>query len=82
MLRRHLSLQVNELVGKYIVQEKRNIEISVDFVPLSPTMKVKKSKFPPLRKKKWQDEDFLCPLEWDRYPFQDEAGGDENGMNV
>jgi hypothetical protein len=41
LLRRHLSLQVNELVGRYIFQEKRTLELASDFIPISPTTKVK-----------------------------------------
>ncbi len=41
LLRRHLSLQFNELVGRHIVQEKRVAETALDFIPLNPTTKVK-----------------------------------------
>lgn len=41
LLRRHLSLQFNELVGRHIVQEKRVAETAQDFIPLNPTTKVK-----------------------------------------
>jgi len=41
LLRRHLCLQINELVGKHIVQEKRTAELATDFIPINPTTKVK-----------------------------------------
>lgn len=41
LLRRHLSLQFNELVGRHIVQEKRVAETAPEFIPLNPTTKVK-----------------------------------------
>jgi len=41
LLRRHLCLQINEVVGKHIVQEKRTAELASEFVPINPTIKVK-----------------------------------------
>jgi len=41
LLRRHVSQEVNDLVGREIVQEKRKVEMSPEFAPLSPTVKVK-----------------------------------------
>ena len=41
LLRRHLSLQFNELIGRHIVQEKRSAEIAPEFIPINPTIKVK-----------------------------------------
>ena len=41
LLRRHLSLQINELVGPDLVQEKRRLELGPNFIPISPTVKVK-----------------------------------------
>ena len=44
LLRRHLSLQFNELIGRHIVHEKRLAEIAPDFIPINPTVKVKVTK--------------------------------------
>jgi len=41
LLRRHLCLQFNELVGRHIVQEKRLVETDKDFIPMNPATKVK-----------------------------------------
>lgn len=41
LLRRHLCLLINELVGKSIVGEKRAAELASDFIPINPTTKVK-----------------------------------------
>lgn len=43
LLRRHLCLLINELVGREIVGEKRRAELASDFVPINPTSKVKVS---------------------------------------
>ncbi|ODM94548.1 Liprin-beta-1 [Orchesella cincta] len=78
LLRRHLSLQFNELVGRHIVQEKRVAETASDFIPLNPTTKVKlpkKSQFP-LRKKRLSTEmteDLLCPKDLNTYPFNSDS---------
>ncbi|CAG7834211.1 unnamed protein product [Allacma fusca] len=73
LLRRHLSLQFNELIGRHIVQEKRLAELAPDFIPINPTVKVKpakKAQFA-LRKKRLSNEfseELLCPLDWNSYP--------------
>ena len=43
LLRRHLNTHFKELVGREIVQEKREVEVSVGFSPLTTTAKVKVS---------------------------------------
>jgi len=41
LLRRHVNQEFNELIGREIVQEKRKMEMSPEYAPLSPTLKVK-----------------------------------------
>lgn len=41
LLRRHLALQLKQLLGPRIVQRKRALQASPDHVPLSPAAKVK-----------------------------------------
>ena len=43
LLRRHLNTHFKELVGREIVQEKREIEVSSGYSPLTTTAKVKVS---------------------------------------
>lgn len=41
LLRRHLNTHFNELLGKSIIQEKRELESTLGFVPLTPSLKLK-----------------------------------------
>jgi len=74
LLRRHVNQEVKDILGRQIVQEKRKVEVAPEFVPLSPTFKVKLAKPMKvfnLRKKRQslQNEELLCPLEWNYFPF-------------
>lgn len=65
LLRRHLALQLKQLLGPRIVQRKRALQASPDHVPLSPAAKVKAAKKSPLlrwRRPKGADG-YLCPFE-------------------
>lgn len=65
LLRRHLSLQLKQLLGPRIVQRKRALQASPDHVPLSPAAKVKAAKKSPLLR--WRRArgavGYLCPFE-------------------
>ncbi|XP_075546965.1 liprin-beta 1 isoform X3 [Dermacentor variabilis] len=64
LLRRHLSLQLKQLLGPRIVQRKRALQASPDHVPLSPAAKVKAAKKSPLRWRRAKGADgYLCPFE-------------------
>ncbi|XP_066950281.1 filaggrin isoform X11 [Macrobrachium rosenbergii] len=69
LLRRHLNTHFKELVGLSIVQEKRELEATAGYTPLTTTAKVKmpkKSQFSLKRKKTKSDlefDDLLCPLD-------------------
>ncbi|XP_043462051.1 liprin-beta-1 [Leptopilina heterotoma] len=69
LLRRHLVTHFNELLGKDIVQHKREVESSPGFIPLTITARLKvpkKSQFTLKRKKSKNEIDFsnlVCPLE-------------------
>ncbi|XP_077517130.1 liprin-beta 1 isoform X2 [Amblyomma americanum] len=66
LLRRHLSLQLKQLLGPRIVQRKRALQASPDHVPLSPAAKVKAAKKSPLRWRRTKGADgYLCPFEAD-----------------
>ncbi|XP_050041339.1 uncharacterized protein Liprin-beta isoform X3 [Dermacentor andersoni] len=66
LLRRHLSLQLKQLLGPRIVQRKRALQASPDHVPLSPAAKVKAAKKSPLRWRRAKGADgYLCPFEAD-----------------
>ncbi|XP_037508172.1 liprin-beta-2 isoform X2 [Rhipicephalus sanguineus] len=66
LLRRHLSLQLKQLLGPHIVQRKRALQASPDHVPLSPAAKVKAAKKSPLRWRRAKGADgYLCPFEAD-----------------
>ncbi len=77
LLRRHLSLHFRDLVGREVMQEKRAAEEEPNFVPLTPTARVKpihgkRSQFS-LRRRKFSGsgkggdemevEDLVCPIE-------------------
>ncbi|KAK8722234.1 hypothetical protein OTU49_012336 [Cherax quadricarinatus] len=69
LLRRHLNTHFKELVGRSVVQEKRELEASSGYTPLTTSAKVKmpkKSQFSLKRKKSKAETDFddlLCPLD-------------------
>lgn len=41
LLRRHLNTHFKELLGKDIIQEKRELETTMGYVPLTPSAKLK-----------------------------------------
>lgn len=41
LLRRHLNTHFNDLLGKSIIQEKRETESIMGYIPLTPSMKLK-----------------------------------------
>ncbi|XP_046640016.1 liprin-beta-2-like isoform X2 [Daphnia pulicaria] len=68
LLRRHLATHFNQLVGREVVQAKREMETSSAYPPLTPVAKVKiikKSQFTLKRRKGKPDEfdsdDWVCP---------------------
>lgn len=88
LLRRHLSLQINELVGKVIMGEKRAAELAPDFIAINPMNRVKavkKTQFPPLKqimaKKKnvsaaeYAAEELLCPQDLCVFPYRSDSVG-------
>ncbi|CAH1159634.1 unnamed protein product [Phaedon cochleariae] len=68
LLRRHLNTHFKELLGKEIIQEKRELEATLGYVPLTPSAKLKvpkKSQFSLKRKKSKGEADYgdlVCPL--------------------
>lgn len=69
LLRRHLTTHFNQILGREIVQRKREIENTLGFVPLTLTARLKvpkKSQFTLKRKKSKNEADYgnlVCPLE-------------------
>ncbi|XP_039312389.1 liprin-beta-2 isoform X2 [Solenopsis invicta] len=69
LLRRHLTTHFNQILGREVVQQKREIESTLGFVPLTLTARLKipkKSQFTLKRKKSKNEMDFgnlVCPLE-------------------
>ncbi|KAG0711689.1 Liprin-beta-1 [Chionoecetes opilio] len=69
LLRRHLNTHFKELVGRCVVQEKRELAATSGYMPLTTSAKVKmpkKSQFSLKRKKSKSELDFddlLCPLD-------------------
>ncbi|XP_053600468.1 liprin-beta-1 isoform X2 [Plodia interpunctella] len=68
LLRRHLTQRFNDLLGREVIQQKRNAEQTLGYQPLTATTKYKvpkKSQFS-LKRKKSKDEldtcDLVCPL--------------------
>ncbi|KAL4714390.1 hypothetical protein ACJJTC_017685 [Scirpophaga incertulas] len=68
LLRRHLTQRFNDLLGRDVIQQKRNAEQTLGYQPLTSTTKYKvpkKSQFS-LKRKKSKDElelaDLVCPL--------------------
>ncbi|XP_050300669.1 uncharacterized protein LOC126739160 isoform X2 [Anthonomus grandis grandis] len=68
LLRRHLNTHFKELLGKDIIQEKRELETTMGYIPLTPSSKLKvakKSQFSLKRKKSKGEADYgdlVCPL--------------------
>ncbi|CAG9860942.1 unnamed protein product [Phyllotreta striolata] len=68
LLRRHLNTRFNELLGKDVIQEKRECEAASGYVPLTPASKLKvpkKSQFSLKRKKSKGEADYgdlVCPM--------------------
>ncbi|XP_076014919.1 liprin-beta-2 [Genypterus blacodes] len=68
LLRRHLASAFCALVGPQATQEKREYGNATGHVPLTTTAKVKPKKlgfnhFNHLRKRKPDDEDYICPID-------------------
>ncbi|KOX68108.1 Liprin-beta-1 [Melipona quadrifasciata] len=69
LLRRHLTTHFNQILGREVVQRKREIESILGFVPLTLTARLKvpkKSQFTLKRKKSKNEADYgnlVCPLE-------------------
>ncbi|KOC66703.1 Liprin-beta-1 [Habropoda laboriosa] len=69
LLRRHLTTHFNQILGREVVQRKREIESTLGFVPLTLTARLKvpkKSQFTLKRKKSKNEADYgnlVCPLE-------------------
>ncbi|XP_075972231.1 liprin-beta 1 isoform X2 [Anticarsia gemmatalis] len=68
LLRRHLTQRFNDLLGREVIQQKRNAEQTLGYQPLTATTKYKvpkKSQFS-LKRKKSKDDldlgDLVCPL--------------------
>ncbi|CAH1983394.1 unnamed protein product [Acanthoscelides obtectus] len=82
LLRRHLNTHFKELLGKDIIQEKREAESMLGYVPLTPASKMKipkKSQFSLKRKKSKGEADYgdlVCPLNPDK---SDEEDGKRRG---
>ncbi|XP_034950174.1 liprin-beta-2 isoform X4 [Chelonus insularis] len=69
LLRRHLTTHFNQVIGRDVVQQKREVENTLGFVPLTLTARLKvpkKSQFTLKRKKSKSEIDYgnlVCPLE-------------------
>ncbi|KAK6620463.1 hypothetical protein RUM44_006864 [Polyplax serrata] len=69
LLRRHLNTHFKELLGRSVIQAKREAETTLGYIPLTPSAKVKAVKKPQftLKRKKHKQEfdfgDLVCPLE-------------------
>ncbi|XP_049825979.1 liprin-beta-2 isoform X2 [Aethina tumida] len=81
LLRRHLNTHFKELLGKDVIQEKREAEGTMGYIPLTPSSKLKvskKSQFSLKRKKSKGEADYgdlVCPLNPDK-------SGDLNGSTL
>ncbi|CAN7940922.1 unnamed protein product [Ixodes pacificus] len=70
LLRRHLSLQMKQLLGPRIMQRKRSRESDPGHVPLSPSAKVKTAKKSQFslrwrKSKSGESQAYVCPFEPD-----------------
>ncbi|KAL0268157.1 UNVERIFIED_CONTAM: hypothetical protein PYX00_010209 [Menopon gallinae] len=69
LLRRHLNTHFKELLGREVIQAKREAETTLGYVPLTPSAKVKIAKKPQFtlkRKKNKTDLDYgdlVCPMD-------------------
>ncbi|CAG9563273.1 unnamed protein product [Danaus chrysippus] len=82
LLRRHLTQRFNDLLGRDVIQQKRNAEQTLGYQPLTATTKYKvpkKSQFS-LKRKKSRDElgDLVCPLR----DSDDESQASSTGRRV
>ncbi|XP_063375228.1 liprin-beta-1 [Cydia amplana] len=80
LLRRHLTQRFNDLLGRDVIQQKRNAEQTLGYQPLTATTKYKvpkKSQFS-LKRKKSKDElelaELVCPL-------HDDGSGDAHSTS-
>ncbi|XP_075214316.1 liprin-beta 1 isoform X2 [Lycorma delicatula] len=79
LLRRHLTTHFKDLLGREVIQEKREAEASLGYIPLTVTAKIKvgkKSQFTLKRKKSKGELDYgelVCPLDGGQH------GGDVTG---
>ncbi|KAJ2950464.1 hypothetical protein O0L34_g8708 [Tuta absoluta] len=80
LLRRHLTQRFNDLLGREVIQGKRNAEQTLGYQPLTATTKYKvpkKSQFS-LKRKKSKDELELCELVC---PLHDDCSDDESKIS-
>ncbi|XP_048517896.1 liprin-beta-2 isoform X3 [Dendroctonus ponderosae] len=86
LLRRHLNTHFKELLGKDIIQEKRELEATLGYTPLTPSSKLKvakKSQFSLKRKKSKGEADYgdlVCPLNADKQSGELSSSGVNMGM--
>ncbi|CAH2062973.1 unnamed protein product, partial [Iphiclides podalirius] len=81
LLRRHLTQRFNDLLGREVIQQKRNAEQTLGYQPLTATTKYKvpkKSQFS-LKRKKSKEELELCELVC---PLREDASDDESKVSV
>ncbi|XP_068627876.1 liprin-beta-2 isoform X2 [Battus philenor] len=80
LLRRHLTQRFNDLLGREVIQQKRNAEQTLGYQPLTATTKYKvpkKSQFS-LKRKKSREELELCELVC---PLRDDGSDDESKIS-
>ncbi|XP_031783516.1 liprin-beta-1 isoform X3 [Nasonia vitripennis] len=81
LLRRHLTTHFNQIVGREVVQQKREMENTLGFMPLTLTARLKipkRTQFTLKRKKSKNEVDFgnlVCPLE-ESPPVSDTENGE------
>ncbi|RZF38546.1 hypothetical protein LSTR_LSTR006141 [Laodelphax striatellus] len=84
LLRRHLTTHFKDLLGRDVIQEKRDAEASLGYVPLTTTAKVKvakNSQFTLKRKKSKGELDYgelVCPLDGSRNQSEALQGEQQN----
>ncbi|XP_047517798.1 liprin-beta-1 isoform X2 [Pieris napi] len=81
LLRRHLTQRFNDLLGRDVIQQKRNAEQTLGYQPLTATTKYKvpkRSQFS-LKRKKSRDDmelgELVCPL-------HDDCSDDESKLSI
>ncbi|XP_039280799.1 liprin-beta-2 isoform X3 [Nilaparvata lugens] len=85
LLRRHLTTHFKDLLGRDVIQEKRDAEAQLGYVPLTTTAKVKvakKSQFTLKRKKSKGELDYgelVCPLDGCRETMQESTSSKSRG---